>query len=226
MDGVCVGSRSRGTIAAFAAGWGLLLAGCGDSGGGTASASASASNSGSDTGSSSGGATEPTGSASMSASTTGAEGGISESLSGTTGAEGGISDSLSGTVSSGVVSESMSGTSDQTTGMVSGGGETTGTSTGEPPVDCASFDNEAECTQAGCLAYIGRLFVTNDADLCLDPPSFLGCDEPMPCAAVETYACKGMNKYQLPSACVPAGYTTMNCPKPPDANNDGWDDCP
>jgi hypothetical protein len=199
-----------------------LVVGCGDSSDGSASMSNSESQSGGETSTSSGGSTEPTGTDSMSASTTVTEGGMSDSLSGTTGAEGGISDSLSGTNSSGVESESMSGTSDQTTGMVSGGGETTGTSTGEP-VDCASFNNEAECTQAGCLAFLGRLFVSNDADLCLDPPSFLGCAEPAPCAAQETYVCKGMNKYLLPIACLPEGY--MNCAMPPDAGGDGWPDC-
>jgi hypothetical protein len=200
-----------------------LLGGCGDSGGGSASASNSESQSGTEPGSTTGGDSEPTGGDSMSASSTGTGGGMSESLSGTTGAEGGMSESLSGTNGSGVESVCGSGTSGETTGMVSGGGETTGTSTGEPPVDCTTFDNEAECTQAGCLAIVGRLFVTDDADLCLDPPSFLACDDPMPCAATETYACKGMAKYQLPSACIPEGY--MNCAMPPDQGGDGWDDC-
>lgn len=229
MDGICggsrAGSRAIGGGAAIAALWLALATGCGDNSDGSASNSNSESQSGSDASTSSGGVTEPTGSGSNSASSTGAEGGMSESLSGTTGDEGGVSESLSGTNSTGVESESMSGTSDQTTGMISGGGESTGTSTGEPPVDCASFDNEAECTQAGCLALVGRLFVSNDAELCLNPPSFLACTEQMACAEVETYACKGMNKYLLPDACVPDGYTTMNCPKPPDANNDGWPDC-
>jgi len=212
----------------MAALWLGLATGCGDSGGGTASNSNSESQSGSDGSTSTGEATVPTGSDSNSASSTGAEGGISDSLSGTTGAEGGISDSLSGTNSSGVESESNSGTGEQTTGMVSGGGETTGTSTGEPPVDCSSFDNEAECTQAGCLALMGRLFVTDDADLCLDPPSFLACSEPMACAEVLTYVCKGGTRYELASACVPDGYVLAgegNCKKPPDQGNDGWDDC-
>jgi len=214
--------RVDGVVGVIVGVWAALLVGCGDSGKGSASDSASESQSGSDASSSTGTATAPTGSDSMSASTTGAEGSMSESLSGTTGAEGSMSESLSGTNSSGVESESASGSTSGTTGMVSGGGETTGT-TGEPPVDCESIDNEAECVQAGCLAFKGRLFVSDDADLCLDPPSFLGCGDPAPCAAVETYACKGMNKYQLPSACIPAGYD--DCAKPPDAGGDGWADC-
>ncbi|MBK9757173.1 MAG: hypothetical protein IPO88_27490 [Nannocystis sp.] len=214
--------RVDGVGGVIAAVWVGLCVGCGDSGGGSASQSASESQSGSDASTGTGTATAPTGSDSMSASTTGAEGSMSESLSGTTAADGSMSESLSGTNGSGVESESVSGSTSGTTGMVSGGGETTGT-TGEPPVICGDIENEADCVQAGCLAFIGRLFVTNDADLCLDPPSFLGCGDPAPCAAVETYACKGMNKYQLPSACIPVGY--MNCAKPPDAGGDGWPDC-
>lgn len=222
IDGLC------GAIAALGFLGLAWTTGCGDSGGGSASASNSESQSGTETMPSTGGDTEPTGGASMSASFSESGGGVSESLSGTTGDEGGMSESLSGTNGSGVESESVSGTSGETTGMVSGGGETTGTSTGEPPVDCTSFDNEAECTQAGCLAIVGRLFVTDDADLCLDPPSFLACDEPAPCAATLTYVCKGMARYELPSACVPVGYIQageMNCKQPADQGMDGWKDC-
>ncbi len=203
--------------------FGVLVLGpaCGDNSGGTSSDSNSAS------GTSTGGATdsttsatEPTSSGSMSGTTTGNEGGMSESLSGTTGAEGGMSDSLSGTVSSGVESDSLSGTgTTATTGMMSGGGETTGGETsgssGEP-VDCSSFDDEVMCKAAGCMAIVGRLFVTDDADLCLDPPSFLACAEVAACAEVITTVCKGNAMYQLPNSCSPDDYAPCEPPFDPD----------
>ena len=212
-----------------AAAFGVLGLGpaCGDSGGGTSSDSNSAS------GTSSGGATEstssatePTSSGSMSGTTTGNEGGMSESLSGTTGAEGGMSDSLSGTVSSGVESDSQSGTgTSATTGMMSGGGTTSGetssSSSGEP-VDCASFDDEVMCKAAGCMAIVGRRFVTDDATLCLDPPSFLACAEVAACAEVITTVCKGQVKYQLPNSCIPDDYVPCDPPFDPDMM---YDDC-
>jgi hypothetical protein len=202
--------RFNGLGGAFGAVCVALLVGCGDSGGGSDSMSASDSQSG--TGGSeptTGTGSEPTGSASMSDSTTGAEGGMS--------------DSLSGTVSSGIESDSASGTTTGTSSMGTGGGESTGSSSTGEPVDCASLDNEADCVAAGCLAITGRQFVSDDADLCLDAPSFLACLEPMACDAVIEYACKGQVKYQLPSGCIPPGF--MMCPAPPDQGMDGWKDC-
>lgn len=202
-----------------------VLPACGDSSGGTVSDSNSASG-----GSTSGatdateGATEPTSSGSMSGSTTGEEGGNSDSLSGTTGDEGGNSDSLSGTVSSGVESDSMSGSGGTTSGGMTGtsGGESTGQvetsatdSTGEPLV-CADLDNEAECMAAGCMPIKGRLFFDDGADLCLEAPSFLACAEQAACAEVITTVCKGAVQYQLPNACVPDGYKTCDAPFDPD----------
>lgn len=214
--------------ARVAAGFGVLVLGpaCGDSSGGTASDSNSAS--GTSTGGatdSTSSATEPTSSGSMSGTTTGNEGGMSESLSGTTGAEGGMSDSLSGTVSSGVESDSQSGTgTTATTGMMSGGGESTGgeTSSGGEPVDCASFDDEVMCKAAGCMAILGRLFVTDDAALCLDSPSFLACAEVAACAGVITTVCKGQVKYQLPNSCIPDDYVACEPPFDPDMM---YEDC-
>jgi len=200
-----------------------VLPACGDSSGGTVSDSNSASG-GSTTGATDAtmGATEPTSSGSMSGSTTGEEGGNSDSLSGTTGDEGGNSDSLSGTVSSGVESDSMSGSGGTTTGMTgTSGGESTGevetsaTSTGEP-IDCADLGNEAECVAAGCMAIKGRLFFDDGADLCLEAPSFLACAEQAACAEVITTVCKGAVQYQLPNACVPAGYMICDAPFDPD----------
>lgn len=202
-----------------------VLVGCGDSGGSTESVSGTGSNSGTDTNAPTTGTdSEPTGSASMSDGTTGAEGGVSESLSGTTEAEGGVSDSLSGTVSSGVESDSNSGGTTGTTGMVSGGGDTTGGSSTGEPVECSTHVDEQTCVEAGCTAVLGSKFVSDDADLCLDPPSFLGCLEPMICDDALTYACKGQVKYQLPNSCLPEGF--MVCAAPPDAGMDGWKDCP
>ncbi len=202
----------------------VLASGCGDSGGSSVSNSGSDSQSGTDAtdATDATGATEPTGgSASMSDGTSG--GGVSDSVSGTTGDEGGVSESLSGTVSSGVESDSNSGgTTTDTTGMVSGGGETTGTSTGEP-VDCATFDNEADCAAADCLPILGQQFVTDDADWCIDSPSFLACLEPMVCDAVITTGCKGAVKYQLASGCMPADFKP--CQPPPDQGMDGYKDC-
>jgi hypothetical protein len=207
--------------------WSAALAvfapGCGDSGGSSVSNSNSDSQSGTDgTGTDATGATEPTGgSNSMSEGTTG--GSMSDSQSGTTGAEGSMSESLSGTVSSGVESDSNSGgTTTDTTGMLSGGGETTGTSTGEP-IDCATFDNEDDCVDAGCMALGGQKFVTDGADWCIDPPSFLACTEPTICDDVITTACKGAVKYQLPSACMPADFKP--CTPPPDQGMDGYKEC-
>lgn len=202
----------------------VLGAACGDNSGGTASDSNSASGTGT------GGATDsttsattPTSSGSMGGTTTGDEGGMSESLSGTTGAEGGMSDSLSGTVSSGVESDSVSGTgTTATTGMMSGGGETTGGETTGEPVDCASFDDEVMCKAAGCMTIVGRLFVTDDADLCLDPPSFLACAEVAACAEVITTVCKGNAMYQLPNSCSPDDYAPCEPPFDPDMI---YDDC-
>jgi hypothetical protein len=206
----------------------MTMPGCGDSGGGTASDSDGASQSG--TGGATeatGGDTEPTGGGSMSAGTTGAEGGMSDSLGGTTGAEGGMSDSLSGTAGSGAESESMSGSgTTATTGMVSGGGESSGEtgaeSTGEP-VDCASFTDEMQCEAAGCLAIVGRQFVSDEAMFCLDPSSFLACTEQALCAEVITTACKGQVKYQVPNACIPDGFVPCTPPADPDMN--GYLDC-
>ncbi len=208
----------------------LGLTGCGDSGGGTASGSNSESQSGTSD-SDATDATEPTGGMSNSGSSTGDEGGMSDSLSGTTGAEGGMSDSLSGTVSSGVESDSMSGSSATTT-MGDGGGETTGTSNAEvgettgTPVDCLLIDNEADCIAADCMPIIGRKFFIDDADACLELPSFLACAEPAACAEVITTVCKGdpnKNKYQLPNSCAPPDF--VPCMAPPDAGMDGYKEC-
>jgi hypothetical protein len=213
----------------------MTMAACGDSSGGTASDSNGVSQSG--TGGvtePTGGDTEPTGGASMSG-TTGAEGGMSDSLSGTTGAEGGMSDSLSGTVSSGVESDSMSGSGSSatmTTGMTGTSVGTEGTegtedggdetSTGDP-VDCASFVDEVLCKAAGCMAIVGRRFVSDDAMFCLDPSSFLACTEEAACAGVITTACKGQVKYQLPNACIPDNF--VQCDPPADPDMDGYVDC-
>ncbi len=208
----------------------MTLPACGDSSGGTVSDSNGASQSGT------GGATEPTGGAtepttgdSMSGGTTGAEGGMSDSLGGTTGAEGGMSDSLSGTVSSGVESDSMSGTgTTATTGMMSGGGESSsgeagGESSSGEPVDCASFVDEVQCEAAGCMAILGRRFVSDEAMFCLDPSSFLVCTEQAVCAEVITTACKGKVKYQVPNACIPGDF--MLCDPPADPDMNGFVDC-
>ncbi len=206
----------------------LLGVACGDSGGGSASDSNSNSNSG--TGGAtdgSSGSSEPTSAGSQSG-TTGGEGGNSESMSGTTGAEGGNSESMSGSVSSGVESDSVSGsgTSGATTGMVTGGGESsTGvgeTSTGEP-IDCRTLESQADCVAAGCMPIFGSKFVSDDAAFCIDPPSYLACEEQLVCAEVITTVCKGQVKYQLANTCIPEGYT--ECPAPPDPGMDGFKEC-
>lgn len=205
-----------------------LLVGCGNDDDGSASGSNSNSQSGTGDSEPTDSATEPTGGASNSGSSTGNEGGMSDSLSGTTGAEGGMSDSLSGTVSSGVESDSMSGTSNTTT-MGEGGGESTGSSgeTTGAPIDCTTLDNEADCVAAGCMAIVGSKFFIDDANACLEQPSFLACAEQAACPEVITTVCKGdpnKNKYQLPNGCAPPDFEP--CTPPPDAGMDGYSECP
>lgn len=194
----------------------MTMPACGDSSGGTVSDSNGASQSGTDS------ATEPTG-GDTEPTSGGSKGGS------TSGDEGGMSDSLSGTVSSGFESESMSGsgssaTATETMGMTSGseGAETGEVNTGDP-VDCATFLDEASCEAAGCMAIIGRRFVSDEAMFCLDPPSFLACVEQALCAEVITTACKGQVKYQIPNACIPGDF--VPCAPPADPDMDGYLDC-
>jgi len=99
---------------------------------------------------------------------------------------------------------------------MSGSGETTGGESSGEPVDCTSFDDEVMCKAAGCMAIVGRLFVTDGAALCLDPPSFLACAEVAVCAEVITTVCKGNAMYQLPSSCYPNDYAPCEPPFDPD----------
>lgn len=213
----------RVCAAIVALGVGGTVVGCGDSGSDSATNSNSDSQGDGSSGGSQSGATEPTDSGASMSGSSESGGGNSDSLSGTTDISGGMSDSLSGTVSSGVESESNSGGT-ETTGMVSGGGDTSaGSSTGEP-VDCGSFEDEATCAKAGCLAVIGRLFFDDGATFCLEEPSFIGCIEQAVCDTAITTVCKGAAKYQLPNTCAPPEFVV--CQPPPDAGGDGYDDCP
>lgn len=208
------------------AGPGLGLLGCGGDKGGTASATDGASES-----NSSGGTSEPTGtgaptssSGSMSASEGDDAGSMSASMSGTTDISGGMSASMSGSEDSGDESGDGSGSTSTSTGMVSGGGETSlGTSTTGEPVNCANFNDEAECVAADCMAIKAQLFFDDGAGWCVNAASFLGCSEPLACDAVILTACKGQTKYQFPNGCLPPGF--MACEPPPDAGMDGYPDC-
>jgi hypothetical protein len=215
-----------GRIGVFVA----LAAGCGDSGGGTASMSNSESQTGTST---TGAATEPTGEDSGSASnsqTEGNEGGNSDSLSGTTGDEGGNSDSVSASGGSGNETVSGSGTTSGETGNVSGGGETSASTgevqtTGEPPIDCAEIVDEQACVAAMCKAVKGRQIKDDDAIACIeDVAVFLGCLPNTGCDDVITTVCKGDAQYQLPDSCFPDGFAT--CDPPPDVGGDGYPSCP
>ncbi len=205
---------------------GLGLLGCGGDKGNTASDSdgASASESASSTGNpgSTGPSTPTEASGSVSATEGDDAGSMSASMSGTTEISGGMSASMSGSESG---DESTSGGSSSTgsTGMISGGGETSAsTSTGEP-VSCADFNNEAECMAAECMAITARPFFDDQATWCLDPPSFLACLEQAACDDVITTACKGQTKYQFNNGCLPPGFAV--CLAPPDAGMDGYADC-
>lgn len=209
-------------ICAALAGPGLGLLGCGgDKSTASASEGASESNSSGDT-------SEPTGpgvptesSASMSASQGDDGGSMSASMSGTTEISGGMSASMSGSEDSGVEPGT---TTSGTTGMVSGSGETSlGSSTTGEPVVCNTFDTEAECVAAGCLALKAQLFFDDGAGWCVNAASFLSCTDQVPCDDVITTACKGQTKYQFPSGCLPPGF--MPCEAPPDAGMDGYPDC-
>lgn len=208
-------------------GWGLVVAaaiaaGCGDNGGGSASATDSASASGTTGGEPTGGAPTESGSGSMSA-TDSAEGGISESLSGSTGAEGGNSESLS--QSGGPVTETMGnsgGTED--TGMISGGGDTSASSSTGAPIVCTEIDNQQDCLDAGCAAISGQHFGGDEAMACLEASEYLACGEPTPCAEEITTVCDGEEKYQLPNTCAPEGW--VPCMPPPDQGMNGYPDCP
>lgn len=204
----------------------VVLAGCGDSGGGSASMSSSDGQTG--TTAATEVPTSGTTAGSMSDSMTeGNEGGISISMSGTTGAEGGISDSVS---ASGGSSESVSGsgTTGAETTNVSGGGETSASTgvaqtTGEPIV-CSEIEDEQGCLAADCMAVKGRQIKDDFAIACIeDVAVFLGCLDPMACAEVITTVCKGDAQYQLPNSCYPQGFT--ECEPPPDQGGDGYPAC-
>ena len=188
------------------------------------SASDSASESGSGSGSS--GAPSATTAAPTDGSASATEGddagSMSESLSGTTEISGGMSASMSGSEDSG---DESSSTGSSSTGMVSGSGETSASSssTGEP-IDCAEFATEDECLAADCMAIVARPFFDDQATWCLDPPSFLACAPQAVCDAAITTACKGQAKYQFKNGCLAPGFAI--CPAPPDAGGDGYADCP
>lgn len=200
------------------------VSGCGDGKGGTASASASASegSSGSSGDPSATGTPTEASAGSASASEGDDAGSMSASMSGTTEISGGMSASMSGSEDSG--DEPGTTGSTGSTGMVSGGGETSASSssTGEP-LDCPSFKTEAECVAAGCMAIIARPFVDDGATWCLDPPSFLACEPQQACDDAITTACKGQTKYHFKNGCLAPGF--MICPAPPDQAMDGYDDC-
>jgi hypothetical protein len=207
----------------------LVAIGCGDDGGDSVSDSNSASQSGTGT---TGEPTEPTeGSGSMSMSDSESnEGGNSNSISGTTSDEGGNSDSMTNSGGSGNETISGSGTTGDETGMISGGGETTGTtgeessSTTMPPMECPEVATEQNCEALGCLAIKGRQIKDNDAIVCIeDQAVFLGCVEPMICDDMISYQCKGDALYELPSSCAPPGFSV--CEPPPDQGGNGYPPC-
>ncbi len=203
-----------------------LIPGCGGDKGSTASDSNSASDSASSGGSgtdtvTASGPTE--GSGSMSATEGDDAGSMSMSMSGTTEISGGMSASMSGSEDSGDETADP-GTS---TGMISGGGETSESSstssTGEP-IDCAEFGNQADCVAADCMAIMARPFIDDGATWCLDSSSFLACAPQAVCDDAITTACKGAAKYQFSNGCLAPGF--MICAAPPDAGMDGYADCP
>lgn len=159
---------------------------------------------------------------SMSASEGDDAGSMSASMSGTTDISGGMSASMSGSEDSG--NESGDGSSSTSTGMISGGGETSlGTSSTGEPVNCANFNSEDECVAADCMAIKAQLFFDDGAGWCVNSASFLSCSEQAACDAVIMTACKGQTKYQFPNGCLPPGF--MACEPPPDAGMDGYPDC-
>lgn len=206
---------------------GLLLLGCGDSGGGTDSASNS--NSDSQGSVSNGSTSEGTASGTMGVTEATLSGGMSESGTGTTTDQSG---SMSDSQTQGGGSDGTDGMTGGTTGTASEGGsggttvmttEPLPETTGEP-VDCTLAKSKDECLMLGCQPVEGQGFVFDDAIWCLnDNFSYLGCIEPMACAEVISYVCKGQNKYQLPNACAPEGF--MTCEPPPDPGMDGWPPC-
>jgi hypothetical protein len=206
---------------------GLLLLGCGDSGGGTNSASNS--NSDSQGSASTGSTSEGTMSGTMGVTEASLSGGMSASGTGTTTDQSG---SMSDSQTQGGGSDGTDGMTSGTTGTASEGGsggttvmttEPQPETTGEP-VDCKAAQTKAECVMLGCQPVEGQGFEFDGAIWCLnDNFSYLGCIEPMGCAEVISYSCKGQNKYQLPNACAPDGF--MTCEPPPDPGMDGWPAC-
>lgn len=205
----------------------LLVASCGDSGGGSNSDSNSASDSqatatmgstGDGSATATMGVTEATLSGGMSASGTGSttdqSGSMSDSQTQGTGATEGTESASGGTTGT----DSEGGT-----GGTSGTTEPPPETTGEP-VDCTTAKSKDECLMLGCQPIEGQLFEFDGAIWCLnDTTSYLGCITPMACAEVITISCKGQNKYQLPNACAPDGF--MNCEAPPDPGMDGYPPC-
>jgi hypothetical protein len=214
-------------VGARAAVLGLLLAGCGDSGG--ASESDSASNSDSQASATSGstgdgtmsgtmGVTEATLSGGMSASGTGSTTDQSGSMSDSQ-TQGGGSDGTQGMTSGTSTGEDSLGGSGGTTGTTTAPLETTG-----EPIDCTAAQTKDECVMLGCQPVEGQGFESDGATWCLhDNASYLGCIQPAGCAEVISYYCKGQNVYQLPDACAPDDYTA--CQPPPDPGMDGWPAC-
>lgn len=213
--------RGAGAVAV-----GLLLAGCGDSGGGSASASNSNSDSqGTQTDGSTG---DGSASATMGVTEATLSGGMSASGTGSTTDQSG---SMSDSQTQGSGSDGTDGMTSGTTGEDSQGG-TGGTTmitteppmtTGEPIV-CAEAKSKDECVMLGCQPVEGQLFAFDGAIWCLnDNFSYLGCIDPMACAEIISYVCKGDNKYQLPNACAPADYKP--CEPPADPGMDGYPSC-
>lgn len=194
----------------------VVLAGCGDDKGSSASDSSANSESGSTGATTS--ASEGSASASMTA-TEPTEGGGSASMTGTTDISGSMSDSETMGGGSGNETDSASGTTGQDSQGGSGGSTTTTgevpDTTGEP-VNCAEAQTEEDCLALGCMPANGQQFEFDGAIWCLHAqPSFLGCLDPMACTDVISYICKGQNKYQVPSGCWPNGYQECDPPTDP-----------
>lgn len=194
-----------------------VLAGCGDSGGDSASASNSNSES---QGSTQVSASESEGS--MSASMTATEpteGGMSASGTGTTDPSGGMSDSQTMGGGSGDETEGMSGGTGQVSEGGSGGTTEMTTepaqTTGEP-IDCGAAMTKEDCLALGCMPSEAQAFESDGAIWCLhDDATFLGCLEQMICDDAITYICKGQNIYQAPSGCFPNDYMMCDAPTDP-----------
>jgi hypothetical protein len=131
----------------------------------------------------------------------------------TSGSTTGSGTSATGTSSSTSAAESSgSGGADGSTSDAgsSGGAETS-------PSGCAMYEDQLECTMAGCVAVVGSEFLMMMDMWCLGPRILIECqeDEGQNCAQTITIACDPNGaEYSFPTTCIPDGWMECDPPVP------------